>query len=106
MSLISLLLAGCAATPPPATVLHRRAAPADIVGRRTPNLVLGPSAEHLHLAQMFDWRSDWPSVSVGYRFDESSTYSEVIYDEPFFHDELGGFYYRVGQEIRRGTVVR
>ncbi len=99
------LLAGCA-TPPPAAVLHRRYADRDIAGRRTPNLLLGPSAEHFYSAQSFDYRSDWPSVSIGYRFDEYSTYSEVIYDDQFSYDSLGGFYYRVGEEYRSGSLVR
>ena len=104
-SLITVLLAGCAA-PPPVAVLHRRHAARDIAGRRTPNLLLGPTAEHFYIAQTFDYRSDWPSVSNGYRFNEYSTYSEVIYDDQFFHDSLGGFYYRVSEEYRSGSLIR
>lgn len=105
VSLITVLLVGCVA-PPPVAVLHRRDPARDIAGRTAPNLLLGPSAEHFYIAQTFDYRSDWPSVSIGYRFDEYSTYSEVIYDDQFSYDSLGGFYYRVGQEYRSGSLVR
>ncbi len=104
-SLITVLLAGCVA-PPPVAVLHRRDPARDIAGRTAPNLLLGSSAEHFYIAQTFDYRSDWPSVSIGYRFDEYSTYSEVIYDDQFFYDSLGGSYYRVGQDYRTRTIVR
>ena len=104
-SLITVLLAGCVA-PPPVAVMHRRDPARDIAGRRTPNLLLGPSAEHFYIAQTFDYRSDWPSVSNGYHFDESSTFNEVIYDDQFFYDSLGGYYYRVGEEYRTRTIVR
>jgi hypothetical protein len=105
VSLISILLVGCAAPPSPA-VLYRRDPARDIAHRRTPNLLLGPSAEHFYIAQTFDYRSDWPSVSNGYHFDEYSTYDEVIYDDQFFYDSLGGFYFRAGEERRSGSHVR
>ncbi len=104
-SLIAVLLAGCSA-PPPVAVLHRRDPARDIAGRRTPNLLFGPSAEHFYIAQTFDYRSDWPSVSNGYHFDEYSTYNEVTYDDQFFYDSLGGSYYRSGEEYRTRTIVR
>ena len=100
------MLVGCAAPPPKPAVLYRRDPAYDVARRHTPNLLLGPSAEHFYIAQTFDYRSDWPSVSNGYHFDEYSTYDEVIYDDQFFYDSLGGFYFRAGEEHRRGSHVR
>lgn len=100
------LSAGCAPPPPVAVLRAPQGAMMDRRAAAAPNLLLGPSKEHVRIAQMLTWRSDWPSVAVGHRFDESSTYTEVVYDDQFFHDTLGGFYFRVGQEVRSGSVVR
>ena len=106
VSLISLFLVGCASSPPSPAVLYRRDPARDIAHRRTANLLLGPTAEHFYIAQTFDYRSDWPSVSNGYHFDQISTYEEVIYDDQFYYDSLGGVYYRAGEEYRSGSRIR
>jgi hypothetical protein len=104
ISALPLLLASCAA--PPASVLYHRDLLANPLNRATPNLVLGPSRDHLHLAQTLPPREDWPSVFTGYRVDESSSYTEIIQDDQFFYDSLGGVYFRFGEEVRTGLFVR
>ncbi len=101
---LTLILAGCAA-PPPAVLYHRDLL-ANPLDRATPNLVLGPGADHLHLAQSLPPREPWPSVFTGYRVDETSTYTEIIQDDQFFYDSLGGVYFRLGEEVRSGVFVR
>ena len=89
------LLAGCAG-PGKYAVLHAPAA----------NLALGPTAEHVRLGEAFAYRSAWPSVDAGYRFEDTSFFSQVIFDDQSFYDRLGGGLYHETQTVRTGIMVR
>jgi hypothetical protein len=52
------------------------------------NLLLGPWPERMAVAQLFNYRSDWPALNDGYRFDEVTTYIDVLYDEQFYYDRF------------------
>jgi len=71
------------------------------------NLVLGPSRDHVYLAESFAQRSSWPSVWSGYVFDDVSSYTEVIYDDQSYYDGFhGGGYTREAISVRTGVIVR
>jgi hypothetical protein len=70
-------------------------------------LALGPARHDTWLAESYAYRSSWPSVRVGYTFDDVSTFSEVIYDDQSFYDwRYGGGYTRESVSVRTGVVVR
>jgi hypothetical protein len=99
------MLCGCAGRQPFAII------PGPGVGMsggsgRVANLALGPSAEHSYIAEFFAYRSSWPSASVGYRFDDTSYHTEIIYDDQAFYERLGGGYFRAAETIRTGVLVR
>jgi hypothetical protein len=100
-----LVFSGCAARQPYAVVYGPGKA---VPGRRapTPNLVLGPSAEHVRIAESFAYRSTWPSVPVGYRVDDVSYGTEVIYDDQAFYDRIGGGYFRMSETVRTSALLR
>lgn len=76
-------------------------------GQPAANLALGPSRDHGWLAESFAWRSSWPSVQAGYRFDDVSSYMEVIYDDQSYYGGLdGGSYTHEAISVRTGVWVR
>ncbi len=105
IAVVTLLLAGCA-TRPPLAVIHRHAPNPAARLRGTPNLALGPSAEHLYIAQDFTYRLPPLSAPLGYRVDEISHFAITSFDDQSFFDALGGSYYRTGSEYRTGVLLR
>ena len=69
------------------------------------NLALGPSAEHLRLAQRLAVRSDWPSVETGYRLDDVTFYMTAIYDEQSYYDRYGSLFHDT-QSLQTGVRLR
>ena len=99
-TILLLMLAGCAARP-------RVAVYAPAPGQPTANLVLGPTRDHTFLAEVYSYRSSWPSVQSGYLFDDVSTFSEVIYDDQSYYDGFyGGGFTREAVSVRSGVLVR
>ena len=98
-----LLLSGCA-TRERAAVLGNTPGPHG--PPRCANLALGPTAEHGHIAELFTRRSTWPSVETGYRFGETSYYTEVNYDDQAFYDRFGGGFHRGSESYRSGVLLR
>lgn len=97
--LLCITLAGCAAGPSAVYVGRPGVAPA--------NLAIGPSTSHTFLSEAFAYRSAWPSVSVGYRFDDVSTYTELIFDDESFYDTgYGSGFTREAVSFRTGVLVR
>jgi hypothetical protein len=75
--------------------------------RMVANCALGPTRDHAWLAEGFAQRSSWPSVHSGFRFDDVSSYSEVIFDDQSFFDlRDGGGYLREAVSVRSGVLVR
>ncbi|MBU0639638.1 MAG: hypothetical protein KKB50_12290 [Planctomycetes bacterium] len=102
--MFTLLLFGCAARQPGVVIrssagTHARCAPV------VANLALGPSAEHGRVAALFAYRTSWPTVAIGYRFDQISQYTELIYDDQTFYDWHGGGYYRESETIHSGVLL-
>lgn len=96
---VLLLLCGC--TPNRGVVY--RAAP----GRPVANLALGPTADHTWLAEQYTYRSSWPSVETGYRFDDATDYTQFIRDDQSYYDDFqGGGYSRQSLSVRTGVIVR
>lgn len=91
---------GCRTVPGPATgwlgVTAQRA---------TPNLVLAPDADTNAFAAELDRSSDWPSADLGYRFDDVSSYSEILVDNQIAYDRYGSVF-RSSQNFRTGVLVR
>ena len=56
---------------------------------RTPNLALSHRADVTALALEFD-RSEWPSVDVGYRFEDAVEYNTFGVEYQSNFDEFGG----------------
>ena len=101
----AIILCGCAGRQPVAILPGPEVAGSDGTGSLA-NLALGPSAEHGRIAEMFAYRSSWPAVPIGYRFDDRSYHTEVIYDDQAFYERLGGGYFRATETIRTGVLVR
>lgn len=117
VSVILLGNPGCASAPRAAIIYdnpdpqhhdyaENGAPTAPALAYRTPNLLLGGSAETLEIAQDFAYRSDWPSTPFGYFFDDLSSFTEVVYDDQAFYDRLGGSFYHHGEQIRTGALLR
>jgi hypothetical protein len=71
------------------------------------NLALGPTRDHVWLAESFAGRSSWPAARSGYVFDDVSSYTEVIYDDQSYYDGFhGGGYTREAISVRTGVLVR
>ncbi len=99
-TILLLVLTGCAGG-------HGSVAYAPGPGRPAANLVLGPMREHVWLAESFAQRSSWPSVQLGYVFDDVSSYTEVIYDDQSFYDSFhGGGYTHEAISVRSAVLVR
>ena len=76
-------------------------------GRSAANLAIGPTRDHAWLAESFTYRSAWPSTPAGYIFNDTSSYTEIIYDDQSYYDDgLGGGYMREAISIRSGVLVR
>ena len=101
---LGLLSCGCAG-PAGGVVLYGPTGTHEGAGGPAPNLALGPSADHLWVACELTQRSAWPSVDVGYRFDDFSYYSEVQFDNQHYYDRYGA-YYRAAESVRTGVLVR
>ncbi len=89
------VVTGCAA-PEHAAILS---------AERPCNLALGDFAPDTREALLFAGRSDWPAVETGYRFDEVTYFSKVIYDYQFGYDRHGGLYYG-NETVSSGVLVR
>jgi len=70
------------------------------------NLALGPSVDENRMAQALSERSDWPSVSIGYRFDQPTIYFDDTFDNEYFYERDGDSYYRIRQTSQSGVLVR
>ena len=105
IAVLTLLLAGCASRPPLA-VIHRHAPNPAARLRGTPNLALGPTPEHLYIAQDFNYRRPPLSAPLGYRVNEISHFAITSFDDQYFYDTLGGSFYRSGSEYRTGVLLR
>ncbi len=100
-----VILCGCASRQPFAIIPGPGAGASG--GSDPPaNLALGPSAELGRIAELFVYRSSWPSVPIGYRFDDRSYHTEITYDDQAFYERLGGGYFRAAETIRSGVLVR
>ena len=99
-TIVLLTLTGCAASN---GVVAYAPGPA----RPAANLALGPLPDHTWLAESFAGRSSWPSVQLGYVFDDVSSYTEVIYDDQSYYGGFdGGSFTREAISIRSGVLVR
>lgn len=96
---LAISLAGCAAQSPVAVI------DAAACGRRPANLVLSPRADVTYLATQLTERSDWPSTSTGYRFDEVTYYNRVGYDYQIGFDRYSAGYHG-SDTITTGVWVR
>ncbi|MFO0837770.1 MAG: hypothetical protein U1D55_04530 [Phycisphaerae bacterium] len=96
------LLIGCAA--PRQAVL--RDDPLDYESPPAPNLVLGGGPRLLRIADDLTERSNWPSVPIGYRFNEESYSTHISYDDQSYYDRFGGGFNYVTQSVRTGVLVR
>jgi hypothetical protein len=95
-----LILTGCAGG-------ERAVVYAPGPGQPAANLALGPARDHVWLAESFAGRSSWPAAYAGYRFDDVSSFTEVIYDDQSYYDSFdGGSYTRAAISVRSGVVVR
>lgn len=94
---LALSLMACRA-PQPAIIAAADDAP-------TVNLALGPTAEHAWLATELAWRSDWPAVRLGYRFDDVTHYYSVLYNENSTYDRNGSVS-DTQESVRTGVWVR
>ncbi len=88
-----LVLAGCAGPGGVATF------------RPTANVALGPTADHTWLATRIAPRSDWPTVSTGYRLGEVTYYSRIRYDEQSYYNRFGSLYDST-QSVATGVWLR
>lgn len=70
-----------------------------------PNLALDPWSEANLAAVSLDRSSAWPSVDTGYRLDDVTTSTEVLFDYQTGFDRWGGIH-RLGQTIRTGVFLR
>ncbi|HMQ16722.1 MAG TPA: hypothetical protein PKC49_12180 [Phycisphaerae bacterium] len=70
------------------------------------NLALARSADETALAEAMAGRSDWPSVIIGIRFDDATSYVDWTFDNEVHFDERGGTYYRLRQTTQSGVLVR
>ena len=76
-------------------------------GHSAANLVIGPTRDHAWLAESFASRSSWPSTPAGYIFNDTSSFTEIIYDDQsFYDDQFGGGYTREAISVRSGVLVR
>ena len=102
MGLGALALFGCRSSggADGASVVYR-----DRFRGSTPNLAMGAHPDDLWLAEGLTMRGDWPAVDFGYRFDDVSSYAEVLFDNQYGFDRFGGTF-RSGQNIRTGVLVR
>lgn len=77
------------------------------VNRPVANLALGAHPEHNWLAEGFTYRSSWPSVEAGYRFNDATHYTQFTYDDQSYYDDFGGgSYTRESIAVRSGVIVR
>ncbi len=72
---------------------------------RHANLLLGPYAADTQVATEMAGRSDWPSTTNGYRFNDTTYYSEWQYDYQSHFDRFGGLYAE-SDTVRTGVRVR
>lgn len=97
---VLLLLSGCAAD-------HGGSVYTAHVNRPIANLVLSRNPDHNWLAEEFTYRSSWPSVENGYRFDDAINYTQIIFDDQSYYDDSGGGgYTRESFSMRSGLIVR
>lgn len=88
-------------------MLEARAFRADEpAGRAIPNLALGSAAEHNLIGEALTARTAWPAVEGGYRFDDVSYFSQVIFDDQAFYDRLGGGFFQGNQSVRSSVLLR
>jgi hypothetical protein len=69
------------------------------------NLAIGRSAQLTERALALAVRSDWPMVENGYRFEEATVYSTVLYDQQLNYDRHGGLN-REAESVQTGVQVR
>jgi hypothetical protein len=98
--MLLVVLTGCAAKAPLTAYAPRSRGAAD--------LLLGPTQDHTWLAEAYRGRSSWPSVPSGYIFDDVSSYTEVIYDDQSYYDQVlhGGGYTHETITVRTGVLIR
>lgn len=92
--LAALLAAGCASAPR-LTGVHSGT-----------NLVFGRNLDDNRVAQALTNRSDWPSVQIGYRFDNPTLFVDDTFDNEYFYERNGDTYYRLRQTSESGVLVR
>lgn len=73
---------------------------------RVPNLALAPVAEDNAFVEAFAYRSEWPAVAMGYRFDDVALLVDDSFDDQSFYDRLGGSHYRSVVSSRSALFVR
>ncbi len=95
---LALALLACR-TPQPAVIAAGRD------GAPAVNLALGPTAEHAWLATELAWRSNWPAVRLGYRFDDVTLYYSVLYNENSTYDRSGSLV-DAQESVRTGVWLR
>lgn len=72
---------------------------------RPVNLALSPSPSVNRMALELDRSSGWPGCDLGYRFDDVTSYAEVLFDNQVAYDRYGAVF-RSGQSLRSGVLVR
>jgi len=102
--LLGLLIPGCVARPAGVFLSAPAPQPQDQPSA-VPNLLLGPSPQHVRMGLNWAGRSSWPSVAAGYRLDDVTYYSDFQDDEQFYFGRFGG-YYRTAVTARSAVVLR
>lgn len=100
----ALLLSGCA-SPGGGVMLCGPGPSGADQAQATCNWALGPSPADLRVAASLNYRTKWPSVATGYRFDDVSFFADVQYDDQYYFGRYGG-YSRYAQTVRTAVLVR
>lgn len=98
--LLAALCLGCAARRPAAVVCSP-----DSTGRER-NLLLGTDRVQARIAQSYAGRSSWPSIPLGYVYDDTTYSTHWSFDDQSFTDRLGGGYFGGRETIRTRVFVR
>jgi hypothetical protein len=81
-------------------------APRATVAFARPNVLMSNYRDVNVLATRMAGRSEWPSVSTGYVFDDVTYFSTVSVDDQAFYDQEGGGHYRSTESVQTGVRVR
>lgn len=102
--ILGLALSGCASQSA-GVVLFGPPSGETQLHRQIPNCALGQSREDLWVATGLNYRSEWPSVTTGYRLDEVTYHIDIQEDNQFYFGRFGG-YYRTTQTVSSAVIIR